>query len=144
MRLEEILPTLNACLNAPSAVPITLGRASIKSGQRETHKRLMLGALGTSTLFLMSYLLRSALTGMHRFPELGWVKTAYLVLLSTHMLLAMVIVPLVLIAVFAALQGRFERHVKVVRWAWPIWMYVSVTGVVVYAMLYHLAPFLTE
>jgi putative membrane protein len=144
MTLAELLPTVNACLNTLSAVLLSLGYVSIRQGARDTHKRLMLAALGTSTVFLLTYLVRSALTGMHHFPELGVVKTVYLVLLSTHMLCAMVVVPLVLLAVIAALQERFDRHRRIVRWAWPIWMYVSVTGVLVYAMLYHLAPALVR
>jgi putative membrane protein len=144
MSLGELLPTVNAILNATSAVLISLGFWSIRHGERLRHRAFMLTALATSGLFLLSYVTRVLITGTHRFPELGMVKVLYLVVLSSHMLLAILVVPLVLVAVFLALKERFRAHRKIVRWAWPIWIYVSVTGVVVYLMLYHLAPLLAE
>ena len=98
----------------------------------------MLGAVGTSTLFLVCYLTRVYLTGTHRFVGDEWLRITYLVVLFSHMLLAMVLVPLVVAALAYALRSRFVQHRKVVRWAYPIWLYVSVTGVLVYFMLYHL------
>jgi putative membrane protein len=91
-------------------------------------------------VFLISYLVRFATTGAHRYPGDGWDKIAYLIILFSHMALAVVLVPLVIRALQHALRGQFARHLRVVKWGWPIWMYVSVTGVIVYFMLYHLAP----
>ncbi|MBI5510370.1 MAG: DUF420 domain-containing protein [Deltaproteobacteria bacterium] len=140
MSVAAFLPTLNAALNATSALFIVAGVLSIRDGRRERHRRFMLAAVATSALFLVSYLTRSFLTGVHRFPGAGVVKAIYLVVLSSHMLLAVVVVPLVLVALGLALKERFATHRKVVRFAYPVWLYVSVTGVVVYFMLYHLNP----
>jgi putative membrane protein len=127
----------NASLNAISAVLIFLGWRMIKSGRRETHRAYMLSATGVSTLFLASYLLRWAVSGTHRYPGAGAWKLVYLALLFSHMALAVVTPVLVLRAIFLALRNRLPEHRRVVAWAFPIWMYVSVTGVLVYLMLYH-------
>jgi putative membrane protein len=140
MTLAEALPPLNACLNATSAVLLVLAWRAIRGGDRERHRRLMLSALGVSALFLASYLTRVALTGTHRFPGSGWLRTAYLVLLTSHTMLAAAIVPLVGIALYLAWKGRFGSHRRVARVALPAWLYVSVTGVLVYVMLYWVAP----
>lgn len=140
MTLAEILPPLNAGLNATSAVLLLLGGVAIRAGDRERHRALMLSALATSALFLASYLTRVALTGTHRFPGGGALRAAYLLLLGSHTLLAAAALPLVLSAVWLALRGRFATHRRVARWTWPVWMYVSVTGVLVYVFLYWIAP----
>ena len=132
--LGAVLPHVNATLNAASAVLLLLGRVAIARGAQSLHKRLMLGALGLSTVFLVSYLVRVALTGTHRY-EGAW-KPLYLSILLSHMALAAVTPVLVIVAVRHALADRLEAHRRVVRYAFPIWLYVSVTGVVVYAMLY--------
>jgi uncharacterized membrane protein YozB (DUF420 family) len=106
------------------------------------HRRRMLGAFTASAIFLGSYLIRFATTGVHRYPGDGWDKTLYLVTLFSHMALAVVLVPLVIGALRRALRGDYAAHKRLVRFTWPIWMYVSVTGVLVYLMLYHLAPVL--
>ena len=103
----------------------------------------MIAAISFSALFLVGYLTRTALTGTHRFPDAGWIRVVYLVILFSHMVLAAVVVPLVLSAVYYAVRDRFVTHKRIVRFACPIWVYVSVTGVIVYGMLYHLAPRLT-
>jgi putative membrane protein len=139
MVLAEILPPLNATLNAACAVLLVTGRARIKAGQQLAHSRFMTGALLVSCVFLVSYLTRVALTGTTRFVGAPWLRATYLAVLGSHTLLAMVLAPMVLRAVYLALNKRFVEHRRLARWAWPVWMYVSVTGVLVYVMLYHLA-----
>jgi putative membrane protein len=140
MTLGEVLPPVNAALNATSATLLFLGWRAIRSGERVRHRNLVLAALGTSALFLVGYLTRLALTGTHRFPVQGPLRTAYLLLLGSHTLLAAAIVPLVATTLWLAWKGRFEVHRRVARFTFPAWMYVSVTGVIVYVMLYWVAP----
>ena len=137
MTLAEILPPVNACLNGLSATLLTCGFIAIRSGRRALHKKLMISAFSSSTLFLVSYLTRFALTGTTTFPGTGAAKIVYLCILFSHMLLAIVVVPLVLRTLWLARAQRFDAHKKLARLTLPIWMYVSVTGVVVYFMLYH-------
>jgi putative membrane protein len=132
----DLLAALNACMNASAAILAFTGWRRIKRGDRSAHKRLMLSALGVSALFLVGYLTRVGLTGTHRYPGSGAMRAAYLALLSSHMLLAVATPPLVVGAAWLALRGRFEAHRRLVRYALPVWLYVSVTGVLVYAMLY--------
>jgi len=140
MTWEHIHPAINAALNGTCAVLLIAGRVAIARRDAEAHRRYMLAAFVTSSVFLVSYLIRFATTGAHRYPGEGWDKIAYLLILFSHMVLAVVLVPFVLRALQLALRGDFARHLRVVKWGWPIWMYVSVTGVLVYFMLYHLAP----
>lgn len=140
MTLGETLPAVNAALNATSALLLALGFRAIRRGDRRRHRALMLAAIGTSTLFLASYLTRVALTGTHRFPGAGVLKAAYLAVLASHTVLAAVAAPLVLATLALALRGRYPTHRRVARVTLPVWLYVSVTGVLVYVMLYHLAP----
>ena len=140
MTWEHLHPAINAALNGTCALLLIAGRLAIARGDRELHRRRMLGAFTASTVFLISYLIRFATTGAHKYPGEGWDKIVYLIVLFSHMALAVVLVPLVIRALQHALRGHFDRHLRVVKWGWPIWMYVSVTGVIVYFMLYHLAP----
>ena len=140
MTLGEALPPVNALLNATSATLLVLAWRAIRIGQRARHRRLMLTALGTSALFLVGYLTRVGLTGTHRFPGTGLVRAAYLLLLGTHTVLAAAIVPGIALALWFAWKGRFESHRRVARYTLPAWLYVSVTGVLVYVMLYWVAP----
>ena len=140
MTLAGALPTVNAALNAASAVLLFLGWCAIRSGRRERHRALMLAACGSSTLFLACYLTRIALTGTHRFPGGGALRLAYLAVLGSHTVLAVATLPLVLRTLQLAFTERFPGHRGLARWTFPVWMYVSVTGVAVYVMLYHLAP----
>lgn len=140
MSWEQVHPAINAALNATCAVLLVLGRIAVARRELDRHKSLMVGAFATSTVFLISYLIRFATSGSHKYPGDGLDKVIYLVILFSHMVLAAVLVPLVLRALVFALRGQFDRHVRIVKWGWPIWMYVSVTGVLVYVMLYHLAP----
>ncbi len=140
MSLGEVLPPVNASLNATSAVLLVLGWRAIRSGNRTLHRNLVLSALAVSALFLVGYLTRVALTGTHRFPGGGALRTAYLLLLGSHTVLAAAIVPLVGFALWFAWKGRLDAHRRVARFAMPAWLYVSVTGVLVYVMLYWVAP----
>jgi len=137
---EHLHPAINAALNGTCAVLLIAGRVAIARRDTEAHRRYMLAAFVTSAVFLASYLIRFATTGAHRYPGEGWDKITYLLILFSHMALAVVLVPFVIRALQLALRGEFARHLRVVKWAWPIWMYVSVTGVIVYFMLYHLGP----
>src|SRR4051812_10659839 len=140
MTTAEIHPAINAALNLTSFVFLLLGRWEIARGNDAVHKRRMLTAFGASSVFLVSYLIRYATTGTHKYPGTGWDKYLYLFILFSHMALALVLVPLLLTALRRALKSEFEAHKRVVKCAFPIWVYVSATGVIVYLMLYHLAP----
>lgn len=132
------LPALNAVLNATSALLLLLGWRAIRRGAKDVHRRLMLGALVTSSLFLTSYLVYHFQVGSVRFTGQGWIRTVYFTILLTHTVLAVVIVPLVLVTATRALRGRFPEHRRIARLTLPLWAYVSVTGVVIYWMLYRL------
>lgn len=138
------LPLLNACLNGLSAVLLVCGLAAIKSGRKGLHERLMLAALTASALFLASYLYYHFVVipevGVTRFRRAGWVKTAYYAMLATHVVLAIAVVPLALRTVFLARKERWEAHKRLARVTFPIWIYVSVTGVLVYLCLYAWNP----
>jgi putative membrane protein len=137
---NEIHPAINAGLNATSALFLVVGRAAIKQGDRERHRTCMLIAFGASVTFLISYVARFYISGTHVYPGGGWDKPVYLAVLFSHMAAALAVVPLSLRALWLALNGDFVRHPRVARITWPIWLYTSVTGVIVYAMLYQLAP----
>ena len=143
MTLEQIHPALNAALNGTCFVFLVLGRMAIARGDEVLHRKRMLTAFTASTVFLVSYLIRFAISGSHKYPGEGLDKSIYLVILFSHMILAVVLVPMVLRALQLALRGRFPQHKRLVKYTWPIWMYVSVTGVLVYLMLYHLGPVLS-
>ena len=132
------LPTLNATLNALSAVCLTAGYVFIRRGDRVNHMRAMLAALGTSGLFLVSYVIYHANIGSKPFPGQGTIRWIYLTILFTHIVLAALILPMALITATHGLRARFDRHVRLARWTLPIWLYVSVTGVVIYVMLYQM------
>lgn len=131
------LPEINAGFNALSCGFLVAGRVAIARGNRLLHRNLMLSALAASSLFLVGYLTRAFTTGPKHFEGVGAWKGIYLVILITHMILAMAVVPLALASIWLGLKDRVATHRKVTRWSWPVWMYVSVTGVVVYGMLYH-------
>ncbi len=135
--LGNILPSVNAALNSTSALLLGAGFYFIKRQRVDAHRRCMMSAFVVSGLFLVCYLTRFALTGTHRFPGTGLAKLLYLSILISHMALAAVTPVLAIRAIFLARARRIAEHRRLVRYAWPIWMYVSVTGVVVYAMLYH-------
>jgi uncharacterized membrane protein YozB (DUF420 family) len=131
------LPHLNACLNATSFLLLLAGFYFITRRRVAAHRACMLGALGVSILFLVSYLIyHFVYHGLTRFTGQGVVRYVYLTILLTHTVLAVVIVPLVALTLGRALSGDFPRHRRIARWTFPIWLYVSATGVVVYLMLY--------
>lgn len=132
------LPALNATLNGSSAILVVIGWLLIKRGHRTAHRNVMLAACGTSLLFLISYLIYHAQVGSVRFTRQGPIRTVYFIILLTHTVLAAVIVPMVLITLSRGLKGRYDRHRRIARWTLPVWLYVSVTGVIVYLMLYRL------
>jgi uncharacterized membrane protein YozB (DUF420 family) len=131
-------PALNAFLNGSSAVLIGSGYYFIKNGRREAHKRMMLAAFVTSTLFLISYLYYHIVlrAGVTHFRGEGLSRPVYFTILISHTFLAVVVVPFILVTLYRALKGNFGRHRAIARYTFPIWMYVSVTGVVIYVMLY--------
>ena len=132
------LPTVNAILNATSAVLLLAGRRFIGKGERDKHRRSMLAAFGVSTLFLVSYLTYHYQHGSQPFQGSGWVRPVYFSILLSHTVLAAVLAPLVLLTLRKALRKEFEGHKRLARWTYPIWLYVSITGVIIYLMLYHL------
>jgi putative membrane protein len=135
------LPALNAGLNTVSAILLLCGYVCIRRGQRDAHRNFMVGAFVTSTLFLASYLTYHYYAEtLTRFVEPAWFRPIYLVILLTHTVLATLVVPMVLVTLYRAARGRFDRHRAIARWTWPIWMYVSVTGVLIYLLLYQIFP----
>ncbi|HEX9799504.1 MAG TPA: DUF420 domain-containing protein [Thermoanaerobaculia bacterium] len=139
MSLEiSLLPTLNALLNALVLVLLLRGFWHIRHGRRDQHRRAMLGAFAGSVIFLVSYLVYHFVVGSVRFPGTGGVRTLYLAILATHTVLAALVPVLATITLGLALRGRFDLHPRIARWTLPIWIYVSVTGIVVYVMLYRM------
>jgi putative membrane protein len=138
--LAALLPSVNAALNATSATLLFLGWRAIRAGRPELHRALMLGACSSSVLFLVGYFTRIALTGTHRFPGGGPLRAVYLAVLVSHTVLATLTLPLALRTLQLSLGSRFEEHRRVARFTFPVWTYVSLTGVAVYVMLYWIAP----
>lgn len=135
--LGDLLAPVNAALNLCSAVLLVLGLHFIRTGRKRRHQGAMLGAVTASTLFLVIYLTRYSLTGTHEFAGEGVARTIYLVILFSHMVLAAAVVPMVLRLLYLVWRERFDAHARLARWTLPIWLYVSVTGLVVYLLLYH-------
>ncbi len=131
------LPTVNAVLNGTSAVLLTAGFVCIRRRDVRAHRACMLGAFAVSVLFLASYVVYHAQAGSRPFGGQGWIRPVYFALLLSHIALAATIVPLALTTIYRGLSAQLDRHVRVARWTLPIWLYVSVTGVVVYWLLYH-------
>jgi len=134
------LPHLNAILNSTSALLLLSGFGFIRRGNVRAHRTCQIAAVVTSSLFLISYLTYHYYHGATRFTGQGMVRPVYFVILLTHTILAVVIVPLILITLYRAARGDFERHRRIARWTLPLWLYVSVTGVIVYLMLYQIYP----
>jgi len=129
-----------AGLNTVSAALLVSALVAIKQGLRERHKRLMVVNLGVSATFLVVYVTQQVLVGHQRFPGDDWVRTLFLWILTTHTILAVALVPLVLRTFYLGFRERFQEHRKIARWTFPIWLYISVTGVVIYWMNHHLRP----
>jgi uncharacterized membrane protein YozB (DUF420 family) len=134
----DVLPTLNALLNFTSAVFLFLGRKKIQRGDKERHKTLMLSAFLTSIIFFISYITYHFLRGSTKFSGTGFARTFYVFVLTSHTVLATAVPFLACITLYFGWKGRFSSHQKLARWTFPIWLYVSVTGVIIYVMLYHL------
>ena len=130
------LPAVNATLNAIAAVLLVIGFVLIRGGRKDAHRKVMLSAFGVSVLFLICYLIYHAFAGVVYYPHTGPIKTVYLTILFTHTVLAAIVPVLAIITLSRALKGNFKRHRAIARWTLPIWLYVSVTGVIVYFMLY--------
>jgi uncharacterized membrane protein YozB (DUF420 family) len=132
------LPTVNAILNSLSAIWLALGYFFIRQKKISAHRFCMLSALATSALFLISYLTYHYHAGSKPFTGQGAIRTVYFTILLTHTILAAAIVPMALITLFRALRKRFDQHKRIARWTLPLWFYVSVTGVIIYLMLYQM------
>jgi uncharacterized membrane protein YozB (DUF420 family) len=132
------LPAVNATLNGLAAIFLVAGYVSIRRGRWDLHKRCMLGALATSTVFLITYVIYHLNAGSRPFPGQGPIRIVYFAILISHVVLAASIVPLALTTAARGLRSQYGRHVRIARWTLPLWLYVSVTGVVIYLMLYQL------
>jgi uncharacterized membrane protein YozB (DUF420 family) len=132
------LPAVNATLNATCALLLVIGWILIKRGRIRQHRAVMIAAVSTSALFLTSYLIYHAQVGSVRFTKTGAIRIFYFTILLTHTILAAVIVPMVLVTLSRGLSGKYDPHRRIARWTMPIWLYVSITGVIVYVMLYQL------
>lgn len=135
------LPHVNAAFNGISVGFLAAGYAYIRRGDRARHKACMIGALTASAAFLVTYLIYHFNAGLARFGGVGIIRPIYFTILITHVLAAVAITPLVPVTVVRALAGRFDRHKRIARWTWPLWMFVGVSGVAVYVMAIHLFPF---
>jgi uncharacterized membrane protein YozB (DUF420 family) len=133
-----IFPVIDATLNGGSALLLLIGRSFIKRGRMAAHRAVMIAALVSSTLFLISYVYYHAHIGSVPFQGHGWSRPVYFSILISHTILAAAIVPLVIITLNRALRERFDRHRVIARWTFPLWLYVSVTGVIIYLILYQL------
>ena len=134
----SLFPALNATLNGTSAVLLVIGHAFIRRGRMAAHRACMIAAVVTSGVFLASYLYYHAHVRSVHFPGTGWARPVYFSILISHTVLAAAVPPLVLITLTYALRRRFDRHRRIARWTYPIWLYVSITGVAVYIMLYRI------
>lgn len=132
------LPAVNASLNTISTVLLITGWVFIRRGERQKHKACMIAALVTSSLFLTSYVIYHAQVGSVPFRGTGWIRTVYFSVLIPHVILAAAVVPPILITVSRGLSAKYDKHRRIARWTLPIWLYVSVTGVIVYLMLYQM------
>lgn len=136
--MTPLLPFVNAVLNATSAVLLVWGYTLIRRKQIQTHRKVMITAFGTSCLFLVCYLIYHARVGSVAFQGTGAIRPVYFTILITHTILAAMVPVLAIVTLRRGLAGKYDRHRRIARWTLPIWLYVSVTGVVVYLMLYHM------
>ncbi|MDG2244256.1 MAG: DUF420 domain-containing protein [Rhodospirillaceae bacterium] len=140
MTTANVLPHINAVLNSIATVLLLIGFVLIKSGRKEAHRTIMTAAIVVSAVFLVSYLTYHFTAPIFVFPGTGWAVPAYYTLLVSHVVLATVVSPMVVVTAWRAFHGDFDRHKVIARWTWPVWMFVSVSGVAVYAILYHVYP----
>lgn len=140
MDAAATLPHVTASLNGVALMAALAGFGFIRTGRRDLHRLAMLGAVGASALFLAFYVIYHFAAPIFQFRGTGWVRPLYYTLLVAHVLLAALVTPMILITLARALKGRFDTHSRLARWTWPVWVFVSASGLVVYAMLYHLFP----
>ncbi len=140
MTPATILPHVNAVLNALSTILLLVGFTFIRAGNRDLHRVFMIAAMIVSAVFLAGYLTYHFTAPIFVFPGTGWTIPAYYVLLVSHVILAVIVVPMVAVTAWRALHENFGRHKAIARWTLPIWLYVTVTGVLIYAILYHVYP----
>ncbi|MBD3299539.1 MAG: DUF420 domain-containing protein [candidate division Zixibacteria bacterium] len=132
------LPTVNALLNATATVLLVWGYVMIRRGHRDTHRNIMISALIVSAAFLTTYLIYHYQVGSVPYPYHDWTRPLYFIILIPHIILAALMVPFIIALVIFAASGRFDRHRRLARWVWPVWIFVSISGVVIYLMLYRL------
>lgn len=137
MDTASTLPHVNAALNSVTIVLLLAGLVLIRTGRRDAHRAVMAAAIGVSALFLVSYLVYHFTAPIFVFPGEGWVVPVYYVMLVSHVILATIVTPMIVVTAWRGATGRLERHRPLARWTWPVWMYVAVTGVLIYALLYH-------
>lgn len=140
MTSATVLPHVNAILNALSTILIIIGFVLIRSGRSEQHRKVMISALTVSAIFLVSYLTYHFTAPIFVFPGTGWVVPVYYAMLISHVILATVVTPMVMVTAYRALKGQFDRHRALARWTVWIWLYVTITGVLIYLILYHVYP----
>ncbi len=140
MDTASTLPHVNAVLNSLTIVLLSVGFILIRLGRRDSHRVVMTSAVAVSAVFLVSYLVYHFTAPVFVFRGEGWVRPLYFAMLISHVILATVVTPMVAVTVLRAWRGRFARHRALARWTWPVWMYVAVTGVLIYALLYHVYP----
>ena len=130
------LPTINAILNSISTVFLILGFIQIKKGNQTCHRKMMIVALISSALFLISYLIYHYYAGSVPYPHHDWTRPVYFAILIPHIILAAVMTPFILAAVYFAIKGNFDNHKRITKWLWPVWIFVSISGILIYLMLY--------
>lgn len=140
MTSATVLPHVNAALNALSTILLVIGFILIRSGRRDVHRKVMIAALSVSAVFLVSYLTYHFTAPIFVFPGTGWTRPAYYALLISHVILSIVVTPMVVMTAARALKGTFDRHKAIARWTIGAWLYVTVTGVMIYVILYHVYP----
>ena len=140
MSTAAVLPHVNAVLNSISTIFLLVGFYFIKTESKDSHRKAMIGAMVVSAVFLVSYLTYHFTAPIFVFPGTGWAVPAYYTLLISHVVLAAIVGPMVVVTAWRALHGQFDRHKAIARWTWPAWIFVTVSGVAVYAVLYHVYP----
>jgi uncharacterized membrane protein YozB (DUF420 family) len=140
MTTAAVLPHVNAILNGISTILLLTGFVLIKMGRRDAHRKAMISAIIVSAVFLVSYLTYHFTAPIFVFPGTGWAVPAYYTLLISHVILATIVTPMVVVTAWWALHGQFEKHKGLARWTWPVWIFVTTSGIAVYAILYHVYP----
>ncbi len=140
MTTAAVLPHINATLNGISTILLLIGFVLIKMGHKDAHRKAMISAIVVSAVFLVSYLTYHFTAPIFVFPGTGWAVPAYYALLISHVILATIVTPMVVVTAWWALHGQFDKHKRLARWTWPVWIFVTTSGIAVYAILYHVYP----